>query len=107
MTSRRTELELFHALAGDGTAVDLAELSDRLRRCTHWVLNRMTGGSALWGEVEEIVDEARGPRVPKSFMGQAKEPRRGKNLSLRALQPIEIPTMDVSRMAEGGQADRP
>lgn len=59
MTPRRSELELFRALASDGNAVDLAELTDRLRRCAHWVLNRMTGGSALWGEAEEIVDEAR------------------------------------------------
>lgn len=59
MTPRRSEIELFRALARDGNAADLAELTDRLRRCAHWVLNRMTGGSALWGEAEEIVDEAR------------------------------------------------
>lgn len=59
MTPRRTEIELFRALERDGNVADLAELTDRLRRCAHWVLNRMTGGSALWGEVEEIVDEAR------------------------------------------------
>ena len=59
MTSHRTEIELFRALERDGSAADLAELTDRLRRCAHWVLNRMTGGSALWGEVEEIVDEVR------------------------------------------------
>lgn len=59
MTMRRSELELFRALGSDGSAADLAELADRLRRCTHWVLNRMTGGATLWGEAEEIVDEAR------------------------------------------------
>ena len=57
---RRTELELFRALETAGaTAEDFEEFSDRLRRCTQWVLNRMTGGHALWGEVEDIVGEAR------------------------------------------------
>lgn len=57
--ARRDELELFRALATAGVAADFEEFSDRLRRCTHWVLNRMAGGSALSGDVDDIVDEAR------------------------------------------------
>lgn len=59
MSDRRSEIDLFRALERDGDAADLAEFSDRLRRCVHWVLNRMAGGSSLLGEVEELVGEAR------------------------------------------------
>lgn len=59
MTSRRSELELFHALARDEDPRDLVELTDRLRRCVHWVLHRMLGGHTLFGEADEIVDDAR------------------------------------------------
>src|SRR5438445_1189815 len=54
---RRSELELFEALAGDGDTAALAELSDRVRRCVLWVLyHRIRGGTELTGEVDEIVD---------------------------------------------------
>jgi RNA polymerase sigma factor (sigma-70 family) len=60
MTTRSpTELELFRALATTGSAAEFEEFSSRLRRCTQWVLNRMGGGNALWGDVEDLVDEAR------------------------------------------------
>ncbi len=59
MTSRRSELELFRALERDDNAADLEEFSSRLRRCVHWVLNRMPGGEALRGEAEDLVSEAR------------------------------------------------
>lgn len=55
----RSELELFRALATSGVAEDFEEFSSRLRRCTQWVLNRLAGGQNLWGEVDEIVGEAR------------------------------------------------
>lgn len=54
---RRSELELFQALP-DGAPADLADFSSRLRRCAHWVLNRMSGGRSLSGEVDDIVGEA-------------------------------------------------
>ncbi len=54
---RRSELELFQALvAGDDAALN--ELKERLRRCVLWVLNERPSGRGLWGEVEDIVDEA-------------------------------------------------
>lgn len=56
---RRSEIELFTALERDGDANDVAEFSDRLRRCAVWVLQRMSGGLALLGDVDEIVDDAR------------------------------------------------
>lgn len=56
---RRSELELFEALRSRDDAADLAEFADRLRRCVHWVLNRMDGGRRLSGEVEDIVGDAR------------------------------------------------
>ncbi len=59
MSRRRSELDLFNALARDGRPEDLAELSDRLRRCVHWVLHRRPWGSALIGEAEDIVGESR------------------------------------------------
>ncbi|MBI4635414.1 MAG: sigma-70 family RNA polymerase sigma factor [Candidatus Rokubacteria bacterium] len=55
----QSELELFQALGGREDADVLAELSRRLRRCVHWVLNRMPGGHRLSGEVEDIVGDAR------------------------------------------------
>lgn len=54
---RRSELDLFQALPA-GDPADMAELSSRLRRCAHWVLNRMPGGLSLSGEVDDIVGEA-------------------------------------------------
>jgi len=59
VSRRRSELDLFNALARDGRPEDLAELSDRLRRCVHWVLHRRPWGSALIGEAEDIVGESR------------------------------------------------
>ncbi len=56
---RRSELELFEALRSREHPADLAELADRLRRCVHWVLNRMDGGHRLSGEIEDIVGDAR------------------------------------------------
>ena len=56
---RRSELELFEALRSHEDPADLAELADRLRRCVHWVLNRMEGGRRLSGEIEDIVGDAR------------------------------------------------
>ena len=58
MKPRRSELDLFNALQRDGSQADLAEFSERLRRCVYWVLNRMATGRSLFGEVDEIVDEA-------------------------------------------------
>lgn len=55
---RRSELELYLALPGDDGPAAMRELSDRLRRCAHWVLNRMPGGHALSGEIEDIVGDA-------------------------------------------------
>jgi len=81
MKPRRSELDLFKALGRDGSPADVAELSERLRRCVYWVLNRMTTGRSLVGEVDEIVDEAilrleqlrqrgfsEGPREFKSYL---------------------------------------
>jgi RNA polymerase sigma factor (sigma-70 family) len=56
---RRSELELFQAIGAGDDAAAFAELDDRLRRCVLWVLNRMAGGRALWGDAEEIAGEAR------------------------------------------------
>ena len=56
---RRSELELFEALRSREDPADLAEFADRLRRCVHWVLNRMDGGRRLSGEIEDIVGDAR------------------------------------------------
>ena len=59
--SRRSELELFRAIGGGGSAADprdLAELVDRLRRCVHWVLRRMAGGHMVAGEADDIVSDA-------------------------------------------------
>ena len=58
MSARRSELELFRAVGGAGNPADLAELSDRLRRCVHWVLRRMAGGHTVAGEAEDIVSDA-------------------------------------------------
>jgi RNA polymerase sigma factor (sigma-70 family) len=58
MSARRSELELFRAVAAAEKPADLAELSDRLRRCVHWVLRRMAGGHAVAGEAEDIVSDA-------------------------------------------------
>ncbi len=55
---RRSEQELFRALDTSDDPANLAEFSERLRLCTHWVLNRMASGHGLWGEVDEIVDDA-------------------------------------------------
>ena len=57
--ARRSELELFEALRSRENPSDLVEFADRLRRCVHWVLNRMDGGRRLSGEVEDIVGDAR------------------------------------------------
>jgi hypothetical protein len=52
---RRSELEIFNALATEENPADLAELSERIRRCIHWVLShRMSGGHAVGGEGDEI-----------------------------------------------------
>jgi len=56
---QRSELELFQALAGEDPAA-LQELSDRLRRCVFWVLNnKMANGRRLFGDIDDIVSEAR------------------------------------------------
>jgi len=59
VSRRRSELDLFNALARDGRPEDLEELTDRLRRCVHWVLHRRPWGSAVIGEAEDIVSEAK------------------------------------------------
>ena len=56
---RRSELELFEALRSREDPADLAEFADRVRRCVHWVLNRMEGGRRLSGDIEDIVGDAR------------------------------------------------
>jgi RNA polymerase sigma factor (sigma-70 family) len=56
---QRTELDLFLALAKEDDPAVLHELTDRLRRCVFWVLNRMTNGRRLFGDIEDIVSEAR------------------------------------------------
>lgn len=58
MSARRSELELFRAVASTANPADLAEFSDRLRRCVHWVLRRMAGGHTMAGEAEDIVSDA-------------------------------------------------
>ena len=58
MRPRRSELELFRIVGSAANPADLAEFSDRLRRCVHWVLHRMAGGHAVAGEAEDIVSEA-------------------------------------------------
>ena len=55
----RSELDLFLALAQEEDPAALHELTDRLRRCVFWVLNRMTNGRRLFGDIEDIVSEAR------------------------------------------------
>lgn len=49
---------MFRVVGSAGNPADLAELSDRLRRCVHWVLRRMAGGGAATGEAEDIVSDA-------------------------------------------------
>lgn len=70
---RRSELALFQALV-TGEAAALDELKERLRRCVLWVLNGKPGGRGLWGEVDDIVDEAllRLEQLrPRGFTGNA------------------------------------
>src|SRR6266545_745894 len=56
---QRSELERFLALAREDPAA-LQELSDRLRRCVFWVLNnKMANGRRLFGDIDDIVSEAR------------------------------------------------
>lgn len=55
----RSELEIFRGLGQREDADDLVEFTSRLRRCIHWVLNRMGGGRRLLGEVDELISEAR------------------------------------------------
>ncbi len=55
---RRSELELFRAVGSAGNPADLAEFSDRLRRCVHWVLRRKAGGHTMAGEAEDISSDA-------------------------------------------------
>jgi RNA polymerase sigma factor (sigma-70 family) len=58
VSARRSELELYRAIAGAANPADLAEFADRLRRCAHWVLRRMTAGHTVAGEADDIVSDA-------------------------------------------------
>ncbi len=58
MSARRSEIELFRAIASAANPADLAEFADRLRRCAHWVLRRMAGGHTVTGEADDIVSDA-------------------------------------------------
>jgi RNA polymerase sigma factor (sigma-70 family) len=58
MSLQRSELELFRAVGSEENPRDLAELTDRLRRCVQWVLRRMGGGRMIGGETEDIVSDA-------------------------------------------------
>jgi len=58
VSARRSELELFRAVASAANPGDLAEFADRLRRCAHWVLRRMAGGHTVTGEADDIVSDA-------------------------------------------------
>lgn len=58
VSARRSELELFRAVARAANPADLTEFADRIRRCVHWVLRRMAGGHTVTGEVEDIVSDA-------------------------------------------------
>ena len=55
----RSELDLFLAVAREEDPAALAELTDRLRRCVFWVLNRMANGRRLFGDIDDIVSESR------------------------------------------------
>ena len=58
MRPGRSELELFRALGAEEDPRNLAEFSNRLRRCVHWVLRRMAQGQTVASDADDIVADA-------------------------------------------------
>lgn len=57
MSRRRSEVELFNALADNDDEADLREYKQRIHRCVLWVLGRRSSGALVVGDVPDMVEE--------------------------------------------------